>query len=386
MHTFRTPASPLAGAMLALSLAACGGSAASSPAASAPVAASSPPVAAPSVAAKPASAAPASASVATKPSAAASAAASAQAAAGAPKVTVVYNAVATPYLPLWIGKEAGIFQKNNLNVDPQVLSGASNSMAALLSNQAQVFQAGGSDVLNAVVGGADLVIVGTMAPTYPYLFEAQADIKTVTDLKGKKIGIGSIGDTSDIATRLVLQKAGMDPDKDVSIVAVGNPQTRTTAMLSGAIQATMDSPPDTLTLEDKGMHSILDAAALKLPASNQAIAVQRSWLNANKPVLQRYVDSLVEAAAKGKADKDYAIGVMKTYLKTDDMRALNNAYDFAVNENIAVLPYPKPEQYQDAIAILSKTNPKLTGFDVTKILDDEFVASAAQRGLDKSAS
>jgi ABC-type nitrate/sulfonate/bicarbonate transport system substrate-binding protein len=326
------------------------------------------------------------AAVAASPTTAAQApkpAAPSQAAAATPLV-VVYSAVGTPVLPLWTSVEAGIFKSNGLNVDARLMANASTSMAALLAGEAQIFQAGGTDVVSAVVGGADLVLVGAVSPYYPYHFEALPSITSVADLKGKKIGLAGVGDTTDTSTRLVLQQAGLDPDKDVTLVSVGGSPTRADALLNGAIQATMITPPDTLVLEDKGMHSLVDVAALKQPAPNSAIAVQRSWLNANRDVMQRYMDSLVTSVVYINQHRDFELDVMKKYLKISDSRALNTSYDFAL-EILPPLPYPRPEQYKEALPVLSKVNPKLKDFDVTKIIDDSLVASAAQRGLDKAS-
>src|SRR5206468_3251632 len=80
-------------------------------------------------------------------------------------------------------------------------------------------------------------VVAQLAGVYPFVLEVAAKITSIADLKGKKIGVSSVGSSSDIATRAALKKLGLDPDKDVTIVPVGSAAQRTAAMLSGAIDA-----------------------------------------------------------------------------------------------------------------------------------------------------
>ena len=360
-----------------LLLAACGGAAAPAPSAPASSAAA---------AAKPASAAPASA--AAKPAASASAkpvASASSVAAAKPagdKLTVVYSTVASLFLPLWMCGDGGVCAHNGLDVDVRLLTSSSASMAALLSGEAQVFQAGGSDVLSAVAGGADLVALATMAPVYPYKLEVAPDIKTGADLKGKKLAIASNGDTSEVATRLALKSFGLEAGKDVALIAVGGVPQRTAALQSGAVQGTVDSVPSTLKLEKLGFHSLVDIATLGGTSANQVVTVKRDWLNSHKDVAQRYIDSMVQAVVKTKADRTDSIALLKKYYKSDDDTAMGAAYDYASKEAIASQPFTKPDQFTDSIATLSKTNPKIANVDLSKVIDTSLVQSAIDRHLD----
>ena len=193
-----------------------------------------------------------------------------------------YSNIAGGELATYYALEKGAFTSRNLQVDGQLVAGGANTMAALLAGQLQVADAGGSEALSAVASGADLVIVATLAPVYPYVFEVIPDIKTTQDLIGKKIGVATLGGSADIATRVALRQAGLDPDKDVTIVATGSAQNRTAALASGAIQGGMvGGPPETLELESRGLHPLMDLAALKLPTANTSVIVQRAWLDAN---------------------------------------------------------------------------------------------------------
>ena len=298
------------------------------------------------------------------------------------KLVVGYSEIYEGELPVWAAFEAGIFKANGLDVDLRYTA-STTGVAALLANEIQVFQGGGSEAMSANLGGADLVLVGNLVPVYPYVFMVQKDINTLADLKGKKVGVSNPGSTSDIATRAGLTRLGLIPDKDVTIVAVGSSQNRTAALQAGSIQGGLDQPPYSYDLEKLGLHTLFSMAEQKLPIVNNGIVIQRSYLVANKAVVQRYVDSIVQAIAKVKKDKVFAIGVYKKYLKLDDEIALSRTWEYATTQLFPALPYAKLDQFNDIIPELAKRNDKASTYDVTKMLDESFVKSAADRGLDK---
>ncbi len=299
------------------------------------------------------------------------------------KLGVAYSNITADNLPLWFAFESGIAKANGLDLDLQSIDGGSRTMAGLLANSYQLGQLGGSEVLSAVSGGEDLVVVATLAPVYPYLFMARAEIKTPADLKGKKVGISSVGGSADIATRLTLRALGLDPDKDVSIVSLGSHAQRTAALLAGSIHAAVDDPPNTVELEENGLHLLYDLAAKKLPAAQTTAVAKRAWVEANRPLVQRYVDTIVQSIGQMRKDRSATIATLKKYFKSNNDKAMGVAYDFFVNEVYQSLPYPAVEQFGESLRELSKTNAKLKDFDVTKILDPSFIKSAADRGLAK---
>jgi NitT/TauT family transport system substrate-binding protein len=293
---------------------------------------------------------------------------------------VSYSELVPSELPFWIAQEAGIFQKNGLAVEHQLIESATG-LPALLAGETQVAQLGGSTVLGAAVGGADLVIVAVLAPVYPYVFQAHPTIRTVDDLRGQKVGVSRFGTSSDTATRVSLRKLGLDAERDLTLIQVGSASARTAAMLGGAIQGAVAQPPDTLVLEAQGFNNLFDLAALGLPASQVAVAVQRSYLATSRDVMQRYVDSLVEAGVVQRQDKAFSIQVLKTYLRSDDEATLAVAYDYFTNKVLGVLPQARVEQFVDALEQLAEKNERARDFDIQRLLDPSLVQSAADRGL-----
>ena len=357
-------------------LAACGGAAA--PPSSAPAPASSAPAAAsPSAAA---SAKPAASSAAAKP-APSGAAAAKPAASGLTPVLIGYPGVNMGDAQEWVATEGHIWEKHGLAADVRNIGSSAATVAALISNQAQFIQVGGSDAVSAKVAGADVIVLAVPIPTYSYILETPASIKRPEDLKGKKLAVDSYGSPPDVAIRVALRKDGLDPDKDVSILAVGDVPTRTAALISGAVQGTMLNPPYSLDVEKKGYHPLIDLSALHLPYANAAPQTLRSYAAAHKDIVQDYVDAFVEANNRVRHDKAFTEQVMSKYMKITDQEALDATYDYYSQKIFPAVPEAKPELFKDVIEQLSTKNPAAKGFDASTIIDGSFLKSAVDRGL-----
>jgi NitT/TauT family transport system substrate-binding protein len=401
MNTFSIVAAGL-GAMCTLSLAACGGgaapavssaAAASAQAPSAAASASTKPAASAAASTKPAASAGASTKPAAsgagpasaKPAASGSASAAAKPAASGgaqTKIIASYSEVSAANLQSWIAKDGGYFEKNGLDVDLRLIE-STTGVPAVISGEVQVGQFGGSEALAAAVGGANLTVTATLSPVLPYTFLAAPDIKTRQDLTGKKVGVSKIGSSSDTALRAGFAKLGIVPDKDVSVISVGSRAAQTAAAQSGAVQGELSHPPDSIELEKIGWHQLFDFTSLGLVSANTTVAASNTWLGAHKDVMQKYIDSEVQAEARAKKDKPFAESILKKYMKIEDQQALDETYDFYVNHVLAVLPTPSADQFRDAVDQLSDKNPKVKTFNVSSIVDPSFVKSAADRGLDK---
>src|SRR6267378_4872972 len=159
------------------------------------------------------------------------AATTAPAAAAGPAVAwhVSYSNLIADNLPEWLALESGIFKQNGLDVTLDNIV-SSTGIPALLSGQVQIAHLGGSETLSAAAEGGDLVVISITGPVYPFVFMAPAAITSIDQIKGKKIGVSNVGSSSDIATRVMLKKVGLDPAKDVEIVAVGSLQNRIAAL------------------------------------------------------------------------------------------------------------------------------------------------------------
>jgi NitT/TauT family transport system substrate-binding protein len=298
-------------------------------------------------------------------------------------LSVSYSNVVPDNLPLWIAREAGIFHNHGLDVDLQLID-SSRGIAALLSGQIQFADVGGSETLAAAASGGGLVVLANLTPLAPYVFYAAPGITDAAQLKGKKIGDTNPGASLDIGNHLALKQLGLDPARDVTLVSLGSVTNVTTALLNGAVQASVSHPPESAVLEAKGFHPLADLARQKIPFASVGVVTERSYAAANKSVTQRYVDAIVEAIAREKKDRAFAVSVLKTYFKSSDDALMGAAYDFYAREVVQQPPTCDAAQFTEAQNVLGASAPAIRSYRLSKLYDNSYVTSAAARGLTRT--
>jgi NitT/TauT family transport system substrate-binding protein len=304
------------------------------------------------------------------------------------KIKSSYGNVTPSNLAPFLAKELGVFEKYNLDVTLDLIDGGVASSAALVSGNTQVGNFGGTEVMSAVAGGSDMVAIALFVPVTPWQLLAKNDYKTPADLKGKVVGVASIGGSAYIAAVTALQKMGLDPQKDVTIQAFGNTANLAAAMLGGAAYAGPGHPPDTVKLLANGFKPIYDLAAEKIPATDNCTVVLRSWADKNPQVAQAYIDAEIEALGIAKKDKTKTLPILAKLLKLDmakpdEAAAVSQTYDFYVQTIFPLYPHPTVATFNSSRDALVAQNPNVKNMDVTKAFDDKYVADAEKRGIGK---
>jgi NitT/TauT family transport system substrate-binding protein len=294
------------------------------------------------------------------------------------KVRAAYGNVTPANLAPFYAKEKGIFLQNGLDVDLALIDGGGKSMAALLGNSVDIAQLGGTEAMSAYAGGGDVEAVALFVPVSPWVLMAPASYTGPNDLRGKTIGVASKGGSSEIAAVQQLERLGLKTT-DVTILATGSVANLTAAMLANQVYAGPGHPPDTAALFKAGYKVIMDLAAQKVPAVENCTIVTKKFASENKEVMQKYVDSLVQAIVAMKKDKPGTLPVMQKLLNVTDQEALPQTYDYYVTQIFPIYPTVQPSEWTYSRDELSKTNAAVKGLDVTKVIDNTFVKNAQDR-------
>ena len=304
------------------------------------------------------------------------------------KIKSSYGNVTPSNLAPFMAKELGLFDKYNLDVTLDLIDGGVASSAALVSGNVLIGNFGGTEAMSAVAGGGDMQVVALFVPVTPWQLLAKSDFKGPNDLKGKVVGVASIGGSAYIAAVTALQKMGLDPKKDVTIQAFGNTASLTAAMLGGAAYAGPGHPPDTVKLLAGGFKVVYDLAAEKVLATDNCTVVLKSWAEKNPQAVQAYIDAEVEAMSIAKKDKAKTLPILAKLLKLDlakpdDATAVSQTYDFYVQLIFPLYPHPTVASFNASRDALVAQNPNVKDMDVSKVFDDRYVADAEKRGVGK---
>jgi NitT/TauT family transport system substrate-binding protein len=324
-------------------------------------------------------------SACTTPPANVSPAASAAATAGGLiPVNVCYSAPTTTQAVPWYGMENGIFEKYGLKVNLIRVQASSQAVTTLISGDTSLCEAAGNSVINAVAAGQDVVMVAGIYNTYPAVLVARPDIKSVADLKGKRVGTGLNASASDVATRLVLMKLGLDPERDVELVQIGEEPDRFAAFQAGRIDAALATSPYLHRLRESGVSELFDFSKVDLPYSHTSILTTRKFVAQDRPVVLSFLKAIVESIARMKADPEGTKKVLAKYQSLDPVANaadLNDAYANIVLPFVQDVPYPSLEGLQTLITYTVASNPQAANLKPEQLVDMSLLKELEDSGF-----
>ena len=160
---------------------------------------------------------------------------------GADRVRFAYPAKSLNYLPITLGRDKGIFQAEN--IDLQMILVASTIQVAALTTGDIDFSGAQSQVMAGAARGLAVKVVGFLTIKPSFWLMAKPEIKSMAELKSKIIGITAIGSSTDTLARFLVSKNGLAPDRDVAFLGTGTTANILTAMKAGTVDAGVLSPP-----------------------------------------------------------------------------------------------------------------------------------------------
>lgn len=296
----------------------------------------------------------------------------------------IYWGISTLSPTLWIpylAKDAKIFEKNGLDVEPVLLRGSGQTSQAMVSGSLFVSSVALPAVMLADLNGADLVNVAHGIGVQGSKLMVRPEIRSVVDIKGKKIGISSLGSAGDLLFGYVLRKYGIDTKREVFWLAVGNTAERLRALLTGAVDAADLTYPADLQAERKGYRVLLDARK-EIVYPTASVVTRRKTIREDRDTVMRVVRSYVEGIAYLKQNKEFSKKVLAKYFRTDDPEYLEGAYNIFKDDFIAA-PYPITNDLEAIYEIAAFRRPEVRNHKPEEFVDKSFVAELEKSGFIK---
>src|SRR5499425_331219 len=210
--------------------------------------------------------------------------------ASAAQINVVWTSEVGQFAPLWITKEAKLFEKYGNTVQLIFIQGASSAAAALSSGDAQVGMFSPQVVIS--TPALDLLMFGRLGNSMDNRIFARKGIKSIKEVK--RVAISRFGSNADFAARYLLQREGLRPDIDVALLQVGNQSNRIAAVETNNADAAMLTPPMTLQARKLGMTLLIDASKLGIPYSSLFFVSRRPYLAKNRADLVNFTKAMIE--------------------------------------------------------------------------------------------
>jgi NitT/TauT family transport system substrate-binding protein len=281
----------------------------------------------------------------------------------------------------WLAKEAKLFEKNGLDVETVLLRGSGQTSQAMVSGSLFASSVASPAVMLANLNGADLANVAHGIASQGSKLMVRPEIRRPEDLRGKKIGISSLGSAGDLIFGYVLRKYGIDANREINFLAVGNTGERLQALLNGAVDAADLTYPADVQAERKGFRTLLEAKK-ELVYPTASVVTRRKTIREDRDSVMRFVRGYVEGIAYLKHNKEFSKKVLGKYLRTNDQEYLEGAYIIFRQDFIAA-PYPITKELEAIYEMVAYRRPEIHNHKPEEFVDASFVAELDKSGFIK---
>ncbi|HEY7165642.1 MAG TPA: ABC transporter substrate-binding protein [Candidatus Binatia bacterium] len=292
----------------------------------------------------------------------------------ADKVRVAFSAVSPSQGVLWVADVGKLFAKNGINAEIIYTRAA---IETLVAGEVDFGQMTGSLMSSARLQGADPVMIAGVQDTLDDRLVARPSIKSIEDLRGKRIGVFRFGSASHLRLIYVLPRYGMS-ERDVTLLQVGDSPERLIAISSGAIDATLISPPDHLEAVRLGMKILLNLRDLNVPYQGSGLVTTQRVLKVKRDIARRFLKSYVEAIHLVKTNPEISRKAFAKYRQSKDEKRIDDAYQ-ALRELVKPKPYPSIEGFR---TIIEDASQRIAAAKTAKPSD--FIDTSLLQELDKS--
>lgn len=236
----------------------------------------------------------------------------------AEKIRITYATNSLAFLTTFVAKDRGFYAKHGLEAELVQVRPAI-AIAALLSGDADYAEVLGSAIRSAAKG-APLRAISTSIQAPFFSLAAQAKFKSVRDLQGGSVGVTAVGGTNYISTRLVLQHYGLDPDRNVKLIPIGDEKLMFEALKIRRVDAVMVAPPFSVLLKREGYPLLAHTSDVtSIPFVGLSTTVQK--IGRNRAQVRRVLKAEIEALRDLRANPGAAIGVIRRRFAMDEAMA-----------------------------------------------------------------
>ena len=289
------------------------------------------------------------------------------------KVTIAYSSVSGNMAPLWITHERGFFRKYGLDAQLVFIESGSTTVQSLISKDVTFAQMAGAGVIQSRLRGSDVVMIAGVINTLTFKFYVDKNIKQPDHLKGKTLAVTRYGSSTDFALRYALERYGLAPDKDVTILQASNMPAIVASLESGKIQGAMLSAPFTLKAKNMGFPMMADLQMLGLEYQHTGLATTQAFIRSRPDVVRNAMKAYVEGIHFYKTHRAESLAILAKYLKTNDAEILTEVYEDVGLKLTAEKPYPTLRGIAIMLRELAATNPKSSAVRPEDFVDSTFI-------------
>ena len=290
------------------------------------------------------------------------------------KVRIGVPLFPTVSFPVFIAQEKGFFEKNGLKAEIIRINSEPTTYQALISGDIDATSGAPTGLVQSNLQGVPVVSLGSWDNLVSYTVATREKIGDLSQLKGKKIGINRLGGKSSLILRVMLEDAGLNSTKDVTLLQLGGSQERLAALMRGGI----DAAPVDFAFEPKMKHlGFFLVAGKKTPFMNGPLTVKVASLQSNRPKWVRFVKSYLEATSYLTTNKEGSVEVLRRAIGIEDKETLDHAYE-QMRARADVDLIPPDAAVENLIKMVTYVDKRAASVDKSKLADYSILKELGQ--------
>lgn len=296
-------------------------------------------------------------------------------------VTVAYSSFSGAYAPLWVATEEHLGAKYGLDMKI-IYAGRIRPQQLLVSGEAPFIVATGTGALTShILASKDQVIVLTSVNKVGSSLFTRPAIKSAEQLRGKTVATGRPGAFGDQMVRYVLKgKLGLEPDRDVKLLAIGEAALALPALDRGIVDAASLTIPATLIARKMGFYELADYDKLGVVYPYNTVTTLRETVSKKPQLVEKVLRTMIAALAIYKTDKTKSLKAMKKYMRGVEDEVLEETYQYT-SSVLEQVPAPSVDIVKAALDILLLAYPQAKQTDPNLIIDASIVKRIEQSGF-----
>jgi NitT/TauT family transport system substrate-binding protein len=305
----------------------------------------------------------------------------ASAAPAADRMRIAYSSISGAYVGIWVAHDAGLFAKEGLDNQMILIPSATQLAQVAVAGDVDIASLGGGPMIAAALSGADLKVIGNNVNKMIFSIYAKPEVKSIEELRGKRIGVSRFGSSSDVSARYALRKFNLDPQKDVILLQLGSMSSIFGALRSGAVDGGLVSPPTQFLTEKLGFKELVSITEMNFAYPNPAMAVPGDLIRKRPDLLDRFMRAYVRGVHRARTDREFAIKSLAKYTTVTDPVLLGKTYDFYLDKVIERAPYINMGGMQNALDDLARTISAAKTAKPEQFVDLRFLDKLEKSGL-----
>jgi len=284
---------------------------------------------------------------------------------------------------LVVARNQGFFRKRNLDAQLVLMPNAPTAFSALSAGESHFYFGTASGTsLGAILNGLDGVFVAGFINKLVGAFAVGKDIRTPNDLKGKQIGVASLGGGNWMYTMLAFDHWGIDPKRDnITFRIIGNTGVRAQSIATGIIAGSMLGYTFAAHLRRDGYPILADVADLNIPFQDTALYTRKSFVAQHPETVENVIRALFDAVVfiQEPANKNAVLKDLVQWLRLSKTEDALEGYEF-MRKMYTRRIYPTVDGIRTAIRVIGMTNEKFRGLKAEELVDDRIVRKLEKEG------